>query len=281
MGKQGLLISALAVLALCGACIRRPEGVQSDKKMAEVVADLEIAEAAIHTSPAGANDDVRRALVDYVIAKHGLTREEFDTTMAWYGRNVDAYYELCDKVEKEIAVRRRDVSKGSQIQLESSDLWPYRRMAVISPQSNSNSFDFSIPTVDVEPGQRVEFKLRLNGNAEGTALLGVEYDNGTMEYIHRSLSPTNRLSMMLQTDSARTVGRVFGNLLVKESRQLPLWLDSISLTVLPFDSLEYYNIYGQKKYREPAVRRKPKFEESDLDGNDTDSIRKINGNNRR
>lgn len=261
MRTRCLFMSVAAAMVLCGACIRRPEGVQSDKKMVQVVADLELAEATLHTFPSGASDDVRRSLVDYVIAKHGMTREEFDTTMAWYGRNVDEYYELCDKVEKELNVKRRKMSKGSQIDLESSDLWPYRRMALISPLSNSNSFDFSIPTVDVKPGQRVELKLRMNGSAEGNAILGVEYSDGSMQYVNRSLSPTRRLSMTLQTDTAQTVGRIFGNMVVKERSQLPLWIDSISLTVLPYDTLEYYNIYGQKTFRQPVQRRKPVIEE--------------------
>ena len=94
-----LCLLAGTVMAMSAACVRRPDGVLSDKDMVSLVADMELAEAYVQTGSRGAGEEERAALVDYVIKKHGLTREEFDTTMAWYGRNVDAYYDLCESVE--------------------------------------------------------------------------------------------------------------------------------------------------------------------------------------
>lgn len=254
-------IFALASVALLGSsCIRRPDGVQSDKKMVPVIADLELAEAYMQTQRSTDNGDLRTATVDRIISEHGLTRAEFDTTMAWYGRNIDSYYELCSMVEKELARRRQKVSGGKSIEMESSDLWPYSRQSLLSRLSGSDAFEFSIPTVDVESGQRIELKLRMNGNTDGMAMLGVEYDNGTKGYFTRTISNSRRLKLSFQTDTARTVTRIFGNLLLKDEATMPLWIDSIYLSALPFDSLEYYKIHSQRTFRDPVQRRRPREE---------------------
>ncbi len=253
-------ILALASVALLGSsCIRRPDGVQSDKKMVPVIADLELAEAYMQTQRSTDNGDQRAATVDRIISEHGLTRAEFDTTMAWYGRNIDSYYELCSMVEKELARRRQKVSGGKSMEMESSDLWPYSRQSLLSRLSGSDAFEFSIPTVDVESGQRIELKLRMNGNTDGMAMLGVEYDNGTKGYFTRTIS-NSRLKLSFQTDTALKVTRIFGNLLLKDEATMPLWIDSIYLSALPFDSLEYYKIHSQRTFRDPVQRRRPREE---------------------
>lgn len=262
--RKFILYSVLAVVLL-GSCIRRPDGVLSDKEMAPVIADLELAEAYAKTSHSGLDNSKNRALVDYVLAKHGITREQFDSTMSWYGRNADAYYELCDVVDKELSKRKRQVSGSRSIEVETSDLWPYSRQSMISRKSGSDAFEFSLPTSDVSAGQRVNLKLRINDAVTGTALLGVEYDNGQKEYMFRRMNMARRLNLTLQTDTGHTVSRIFGNFMVSDRKHLPVWLDSIYLTTLPYDTLEYYSISGQRRFSDPKARRKPVLMEEESD----------------
>lgn len=269
MRKRSLYISAALLLGCVATtgCIRRPEGVQTDKKMAPVVADLELAEAYVNKTHG--NDSVKEALVSYIIRKHGLTREEFETTMDWYGRNVDKYYELTDLVEKELTLRKREVSGGRSLEIESTDLWPYSRMMVLSPLSGSNALEFSVPTADVAPGDKVRLRLRLPDRADFTAILGVEYDDGSKGFVHRILNGTKKIDITYQTDTALNVSRIFGNMMTGPDSEGMVWMDSISLGTLPFDSLDYYNIHSQRRYMEPKGRRKPKKVESDSIANPT------------
>lgn len=257
---------------LSASCIRRPEGILSDREMAPVIADLELAEAYVKTSHGGLNSLQNRALVDYVLAKHGLTRAEFDSTMSWYGRNADAYYELCDVVDKELSKRKREISGSKSIEVETSDLWPYSRQSYVSRRSGYDGFEFSVPTSDVGNGQRVNLKLRINDPVSGSALLGVEYDDGQKDYMFRALSSAKRLNLVLQTDTGRRVSRIFGNFMVSDRERLPLWLDSIYLTSLPYDTLEYYSISGQRSFREPQGRRKPRVSPNAADSTAVSSV---------
>ena len=271
ISKVGIFCMGL-LLMMSVSCIRRPKGVASDKEAAAVIADLELAEAYLQTSPDYSDDDKRKALVDYIISKHGMSRAEFDSTMSWYGRNVDAYYDLCDLVDRELARRRGQITGQGDIEIATTDLWPYVRQAVLSRMSGSDAFEFSIPTSSVQAGQRVQLKLRINGSSNGQALLGVEYADGAKGYMSRMLSNAHRVDMTFQTDTSRVVSRIFGNILFGDAGRRPLWLDSIYLSALPFDSTEYHTTFGQRIYSDPKHRRRNKLPLSGSGAGDNDSV---------
>ncbi|MGM9867642.1 MAG: DUF4296 domain-containing protein [Lepagella sp.] len=247
----------LCCLALIVSCVKRPDGVLSDSEMIPVLADIQIAEAYVRTTSLSANDPRSELLVNYVLDNHGVSRAEFDSTMAWYGRNTDKYYDVCEKVEMRIA-KRRDKFDGLAPASDdsSNDIWPYPRFALVSPNSGSNAIEFSIPTSGVKPGERLQLKMRTNELFFGTAILGVEYENGLKSYVFHNYNSVKRFKLSFQTDSTRRVSRVFGNFAFTDEARIPQWLDSISLTILPFDTLEYQTINGQRFARTP-VRRRP------------------------
>lgn len=275
--KLSVILLSIAFALVMGACVRRPKGVLSDKEMASVVADLKLAEAYLQNqSPVNVSAN-RDRLMEYVMEKHGLTREQFDSTMSWYGRNVDAYYAMCDLADKELAKKKKKVAGATSVEIETSDLWPYQRQAYLSTLSGSDALEFSLPTSEVSKGDRINLKFRINNSTSGNAILGVEYEDGEKSYFSRVLSNVKRLDLTLQTDTGKSVSRIFGNFLLSDSYSLPVWLDSIYLQVLPFDSTQYYIINTNRKYREPKARRKPKIETLKADNDTSDN--KMSDNN--
>lgn len=230
----------------------------TDKKMASVLADMKIAEAYLQSQTSGNPSLNQHRIEGYILERHHLTREQFDSTMAWYARNIDSYYEVCDLAEKEINKRKKKMAGASSVEIETSDLWPYQRQSYLSNLSASDALIFSIPTSEVQGGERINLKFRLNNSTSGTALLGVEYEDGEKTFFSRSLSQAKRVDLTFQTDTGKTVSRVFGNFTVSERQSLPVWLDSIYLQVLPFDTTQYYNIHAQRRYREPKKRHQIK-----------------------
>lgn len=240
-------IIGFAILALVvSGCIKRPKGVLSDKQMAPVVADMELAEAYIDGLSSTKARTSRDEVVEYVIQKHGLTREQFDSTMSWYGRNQDAYFEMCELAEKQLQKRKKKISGTKSVEIETTDLWPYQRQLFMSPIAGVQSFDFDIPTADVTSGSRLNLIFHINNSINGIMLLGAEYDNGATTYMSRNLHDAKRVDLTLQIDTARAVTRIFGNLMLNDMKKLPVWLDSIYLKSLPYDSVEYYKIRSQR-----------------------------------
>ncbi len=257
--KLALPLSLLSLLSL-GACVKRPDKVMSDQEMAPIVADYELARACERGNSFSLHSGDDDGLLMSVLRSHKVSREEYDSTIAWYSRNPDKYYILCEKVEKELdAKQRKYAGKGESLQFD--DLWPYGRMMMFSGLASSDGLDFSIPSSEVEPGQKLRLNMRFNTRAEGVALLGVEYEDGVKAYNTKQLSD-RKLELNLQTDTARRIRRIFGNLTIDSQSKLPLWADSVSLASLPFDSLEYYRIHSQKIYRKPIKKVKREVQDS-------------------
>ena len=257
-------------LAVAGGCVRRPKKVLSNSKMAAVVADMELAEAYIQSQPGGeyGNRNLKAGLTAGVLKRHGVTREEFDSTMNWYGRNIDEYYKLDDEVNRQLARRQRELAKagGGVVEQQTAidDMWPYKRTAVIWEGSGSSVLEFSLQTSDLAKGSSMEWTMKLRQHAESTMLLGVEYRDGEIAYVSRSTSGQKRPEISVQTDTARQVSRVFGYFSVKNANELPVFMDSIILKPVPLDSTRYYRINSQRLIGKPA-RPKPKVEPEPAD----------------
>ncbi len=231
------------------SCNKRPEGVLSDDEMVGLIADMEVAEAYMQQHNSGYyNDSIRDSAVQWALDRHSLSKADFDSTITWYGRNIDDYYNLFIKVDAELARRQRKTLGETEQSMVSTDLWPYSRHILISENGTSNGLAFSLPMEDLPKGERITWKMRLKGLSSGCILLGVDYENGSSGYKYQTHNGNSRIDMTLQTDTARTVKRVFGYVRAKEDHTLPIWIDSIALQRIPLDSTEYYRIHSQRRY---------------------------------
>lgn len=249
------------MMVLAG-CDKRPEGVLSDKDMVALIADMQTAEAYMQNYNSGyASDSIRDSAVQWVLDRRGLSRADFDSTMTWYGKNIDEYRELYDKVDKELIKRQKQISGEEVAATNFSDLWPYSRHFMMTENSNTNSISFSLPGDQLQKGDRLNWKMRMNGSPAVSTVFGVEYDNGLTAFSYQNNSDFKKLDMQIQTDSSLTVKRIFGYVRVKEDRYLPVWIDSVSLQSSPLDTTQYYKVFSQRKIY-PPLRRNEKTEEN-------------------
>ncbi len=249
---------------LAVGCNKRPNGVLSDKDMVALMADMQVAEAYLqsHSAPGYSSDSIRDSAVQWVLDRRGLTRAEFDSTMTWYGKNLDEYRDLFAKADKELLKRQKQIPGEVEEILNFSDLWSYSRHALISENGSSNSLTFSIPAEQLEKGDKIQWKMRLNGSPALNMLLGVDYENGSSAYSYQN-NNGSKVDLTLQTDSAVNVTRIFGYVRVKEDRYLPVWIDSISLQSTPLDSTQYYRIHSQRKMGKPIRKVEDKVGDTD------------------
>lgn len=246
--KKILCIPISLILSLLAACNDKPEGVLSETKMVSLIADMETAESYIQTQ--GYNETraiTKERLTAYILEKHNISKADFDSTMTWYGRNIDEYQKLYAEVDKEL-IKRQKSSTGSAESLRSNDLWPYSRHLMINELSNTDNITFSIPASEIEKGDQLIWKMRLRSNSGGDLLFGVDYDNGSTTYITRNGMGNKRIDITLQTDTGKAVKRIYGYYRINSKGEMPMWIDSISLETLPFDSVQYYHIQSQHNY---------------------------------
>lgn len=257
-----LLLSAIPSILFLSACSKRPEGVLSDDEMVSLLTDMQLAEAYVNVSHISSVDG--DALTESVLKAHGVSREELDSTLKWYGKNIDTYNELFAKVDKNIDRKRRSIINDSgEAQEESSgNLWPYPYQMMISPLGNTDVLMFSIPAEDFSKGDVVNWRMRLNSDNEVSVSLGVDYSDGSGTQVIRTLSGTRRIDMKVQSDSSKTVKRIFGVMRPRKTGAVPVWADSISLTLAPLDTTRYYYFHSQHSLRKLLPKERGKVSDS-------------------
>lgn len=259
----GAALLLLGGMTLLPACDKRPDNVLPEKEMIDLLADMQLAEAYLRTSGPEVSDSMREAFPEAVLARHGVTYAEVDTTLAYYGRNADDYFALYDKVNKELTARRKKIDGNITVSDRAADnIWPYQMMTMFAAGNATDGLIFSIKPDGITPGERLEWSMRISTQTAADGLLGVDYEDGSGTYIRRRLNGTRNISLQLQTDTGKNVTRVYGRFTVDRTR-LPLWADSIVLTHAPLDSALYGNIYQQSRHYGLRKKNKKDIEPKD------------------
>lgn len=91
----------------------RPEGVLSDDEMVDVLYDLHRAEAVLQIAGYAYGHEDAVAKYNYeVLARHGVTQAQFDSTLVWYTHNPMAFSRIYPRVMARIDddIRRADAA---------------------------------------------------------------------------------------------------------------------------------------------------------------------------
>lgn len=243
MSKKYLSLLLLSTL-LASGCSDRPKGILSEDKMVQVMVDLQIAEAYERTGDANSylHGKDRELLGRGVLMEHGVTVEEMDSTISWYGRNMDEYSKLYKKIDAELNKRQLKYARaaGESDNIGSlADLWPYSRHYVLDKNSLTNGLIVRIPVTELAPGDKLTWKMIVEGASSRNLTLGVDYENGGSEvYIMANRGMDKWVEVSLQTDSTRSVDRIFAiaDFDTPASRVL---IDSIQLFHTPLNHEEY------------------------------------------
>jgi len=247
----------IILIAMLWSCSDRPKDIIPEEKMVEIMADLQIAEAYerngknMDQNMQGSN---RELLGRGVLMQHGVSVEQMDSTLAWYGRNMDEYAKLYTKVDERLAKLQQKYAKAageSQNNGPSSDIWPYGHHFVVDRNQLTNGLVVNIPVPDLSTGDRLIWKMRTHGASMRHLTLGVEYDNGRMEIVdnnNREMEPW--VEATLQTDTLSSVTNVFAILQLEHSAPRA-FIDSVQLIHYPFSIEEYHKAGYQRKIGVP------------------------------
>lgn len=159
------LLIAVLLMAFNG-CSNQPSvprGFPKEKQMADILADIYLAEATMNAYPMGYRENMDSKSVSYykdVLEKHNLTKQQFDTIFAWYTSNPYLFTKVYDRVIsilgtkeaelKNILLREDSLNRialeKEKIRLEESNLWKGASVINLPIADTSNiSIDFSAP----------------------------------------------------------------------------------------------------------------------------------------
>lgn len=144
----------LLLFCLVACQVKRPNTVLTDKQMEDVLYDYHIAKALTENVSYG--DSYKQVLImESVYRKHGITSEEFDSSMVWFARYPDVLAKIYEKVtarlkaEKEsIAglVALRDNKPKESLPGDSVDVWIERQIHLLTQMPMSNKLIFAVPS---------------------------------------------------------------------------------------------------------------------------------------
>ncbi|MCM1348100.1 MAG: DUF4296 domain-containing protein [Firmicutes bacterium] len=235
---------ALTLPVMLAACSGRPSGVLSKEDMARLLADIHTGESVVESSSRSfPTDSARQAFLQAIYAKHGVTREEVDSSFSWYGYNIEKYMEVYDRtveileerLEKaqEIAGASADgaVEIDVNLQGDSVDVWPgirWRRFASTMPNDH---LTFALTTDrNWERGDVYTLRGKSTDNHQPlTFTITAEYSDGQREYATSTMPGDGWHQLQFALDSARSAQNVYGLISYQARPGEVVFVDSVSL----------------------------------------------------
>lgn len=102
------IIWLVLCLSACGS--RTPDYVISEKDMEDLLVDIHKSEAVIESNYNIYNNNAdKKKIREAVFLRHGVTREQFDTTLVWYGHHIETYMKIYDRVVERLKADRKSV----------------------------------------------------------------------------------------------------------------------------------------------------------------------------
>lgn len=234
-----LIILSLVILA---ACSKTPGYVISESKMAEIMADIHTGEAVVENNGSSfRNDSTKKALLQSICLRHGVTTQELDTSLYWYGHNLQEYMKVYDKtisiLEGRIAEAEKAGGKSSDRPIDISldgdsvNLWQGASSIRNSGINASDFITFSYSTdKNWERGDRYTVSvLPINPHSPVFMTIAATYNDGTVEYVTLEQGSEGRKSLTLVLDSAKAATTVYGAVHYAPRPGEISYLDSISV----------------------------------------------------
>ena len=235
------LIIALFVLA---ACSHDPDYVIGEKDMVDLLVDVHKAEAVIESNYNQYSSKAdKKKLREAVFLKHGITQEQFDTNLVWYGHHIEEYMKIyeqvveCLKAENEEAKKllAEDNSQTMSQPGDSVDVWKQRRAHVFDTRQASNLLTFDIAP-DENFRTRDYFELRFKVlllpklSVKPQVYLAARHINHDIVYNQLDIDREGWHSLPLQTDSAIALSRINGYIVIP-MQTVPgtMYVDSLTL----------------------------------------------------
>lgn len=252
------LLPLVAIVMLVAACSKTPRGVLSQEKMASLVADVYRGEAVIEfNSGAYYEDSMKKVIKQSVLLAHGVTQEEFDSSMSWYGHNIEQYLQVCDRAVEMLEADMEKIGDdpdGMNLMLvagDSAQVWPLPTYYHIQPNTPARIITFNLPVDDTwERGDNytLAFKMINNRSSVKTGI-AADYDNGWTEYIRSIENSDGWSETTLRLDSSHNAVNIYGFIEFNPADGEHMYLDSISLYRTRLDPRNYYRRARQVKFK--------------------------------
>lgn len=242
--KQSRYIVPLLLLLAIVSCKKIPKHVIPEKEMEQLLVDVHMSEGYVERVLKRATNEEKEQMRNSVYAKHGVTKEQFDTSLMWYGNNLETYMGIYDKVivtlKNQNNLLKNEITRQNAQVLtapgDSVNVWKGEAYHIFGSDISQRLLTFNIVgDENFKNGDKFTFSARLNTVTAGVspsgiapvATLGVSYKNGVVVSVTETVQPNGVFDITLDTDDME-VDRLFGNLyLPTDNKAYTIYADSI------------------------------------------------------
>ena len=154
--------------------------------MEDVLFDIHIADALISDNYRDfSNEERTRKLYASVFEKHGITQEQFDSSLVWYGRNLDKYLTIYDNLDKRyIALTDSITAKIERLDkpaiFSDTNLWEGVKSFMLAslPGKNLIDFDLNLDTIRLSPKEYYALAFNVLGISDSISVPFVTFGIG-------------------------------------------------------------------------------------------------------
>ena len=234
----------LLTAALVVSCSKVPDGILSEKEMKAVLIDMQLAEAMISTDYKKYSDDAEKeVLYQSVFRKHNIEQAVYDSSLVWYGRNLDVYMQVYDLVLAELNERQKalgdvQASAAPVSKQDSVDIWPRLTYLTFEPRAVFNGITVDIkPETNYPSGSTFVLGMRvwgLNDAMKGRPVIRLSANQGdTTIVVNEKILHDGYHETVLRTIPTKQVRSVFGSIRLEgkgdSASYFKIYVDSLNL----------------------------------------------------
>lgn len=234
----------LLTAALVVSCSKVPDGILSEKEMKAVLIDMQLAEAMISTDYKKYSDDAEKeVLYQSVFRKHNIEQAVYDSSLVWYGRNLDVYMQVYDLVLAELNERQKalgdvQASAAPVSKQDSVDIWPRLTYLIFEPRAVFNGITVDIkPETNYPSGSTFVLGMRvwgLNDAMKGRPVIRLSANQGdTTIVVNEKILHDGYHETVLRTIPTKQVRSVFGSIRLEgkgdSASYFKIYVDSLNL----------------------------------------------------
>ena len=205
------------------SCNKAPEGVLSEQEMRRVLLDMQLAESMIgndfKTFP---NNTTKEALYASIFKKHNTSQAVYDSSLIWYGKNLDILMPIYDLVISDLETMIADLGDVEADAVEdtrndSINIWTRERMIALKPSKLFNGTTFQIkPRTSYNSGSRFVLEAELWGmrprmKSKVHVRIFAEQSDTTL-MIEQDLTKDGFHQIELQSLKTKRIRRIYGSI---------------------------------------------------------------------
>lgn len=115
------ILLPLFLLAACNTEL--PKGVLSPKKMIPIVEDIHIVDAMLLNSNISKGDSIALSYYAYIYNKHGISKEQFNTSIAYYAKNPKKLRKVYPQILERLETRDSLLKVAQKGHTDTLQLW--------------------------------------------------------------------------------------------------------------------------------------------------------------